>query len=172
MLYGKSYYGPIIFSFQILVGVLDSAYVISCSTLQGLYKTKLIYFSAITGLVINALLDIPLILLFNKIGIYPYYGAIFATIIGYVISLGVPLFVLYKKEGFRYSETLKTLPNCLLSILIIIIIATLYKKIMPTFTSFVGICIYILIIALILSIIYYMMNKKILIKLIKEKKGN
>ena len=172
LFYGKSYYGPIIFSFQILVGVLDSAYLISCSTLQGLYKTKLVYFSSIIGLIVNALLDLPLMFLFNIIGIYPFYGAIVATIIGYIIALGIPMYILYNKEGFRYSETLKTLPNCLLSILIIIIVSTLYKKIMPTFTSFVGICIYILIIALILSIIYYMMNKKILIKLIKEKKGN
>lgn len=172
LFYGESYYGPIIFRFQILVGVLDSAYVISCSTLQGLYKTKLVYFSSITGLIINALLDLPLMFLFNKIGIYPFYGAIVATIIGYIIALGIPMYILYKKEGFRYSETLKLFPKCLLSILIIIIIASLYKKIMPTFTGFIGICIYILIIAIILVIIYYMMNKDILIKLTKEKKGN
>lgn len=169
LFYGKSYYGPIIFRFQILVGVLDSAYVISCSTLQGLYKTKLIYFSSITGLIVNALLDLPLIFLFNKIGIYPFYGAIVATIIGYIIALGIPMYILYKKENFRYIETLKLLPKCLLSILIIIIIASLYKKIMPTFTSFIGICINLLIIGVVLFIIYYILNKDILIKLLKEK---
>ena len=152
-----------------MVAVLDSAYVISCSTLQGLYKTKLIYISSLCGLLLNAILDIPMMNLFNKIGIYPYYGAIAATIIGYIIALGIPMYVLYKKEGFRYTETIKTLPKCILSVGIITLLWIIYKKIMPTMNDFVGNTIYLTIIGIITLFVYYVLNKEIIINLLKEK---
>lgn len=169
LFYGKSYYGPIIFKFLILVAVLDSAYVISCSTLQGLYKTKLIYISSLCGLLLNAILDIPIMNLFNKIGIYPYYGAIASTIIGYIIALGIPMYVLYKKEGFRYSETIKILPKCIFSIGIITILWIAYKKLMPIMNGFIGNTIYLAIIGIVSLVIYYLLNKEIIMNLLKEK---
>lgn len=77
-----------------------------CSALQGLSKTKLIYISCATGLITKTLLDIPLIFLFNKLGIYPFYGAILATTIGYLLSLAIPLYTLHHKYNFSYKETL------------------------------------------------------------------
>ncbi|MEG1506982.1 MAG: polysaccharide biosynthesis protein, partial [Bacilli bacterium] len=80
--YGKSFYGPLILKYTILIAVLDSAYIMICCALQGLSKTKLIYVSVLSGVIINALLDLPLMYLFNHLGLYPFYGAIAATAIG------------------------------------------------------------------------------------------
>lgn len=65
------------------------------------------------------MLDIPLILLFNKIGIYPYYGAITATVVGYSASLFVVFRILKKEEGivYNYSSIIKKIS---LSILILV----------------------------------------------------
>ena len=167
--YGESYYGPIILRFTILVAYFDSAYIMICSALQGLYKTKLIYIAVITGLLVNVLLDIPLILLFNYIGIYPFYGAITATVIGYLISLGIPLYSLKTKDNFDYSPTLKKLPKVLFTFVILICICVLYKHLFTYNYSRLFNILYISIIGLICLIIYYLLNKKIINELFGAK---
>ena len=168
--YGQSYYGPIIFKYIILVAILDSAYIIFFSALQGLYKTKLVYICALSGITVNALLDLPLMYLFNRLGIYPYYGAITATVIGYIISLSIPIVSLYKNDGFRYNDTIKSLPKLIFSILIAIFMCIIYKNIMPQFNGFIGNMLYLGIIGLLTLIVFYLINKDTIIKLLKEKK--
>ena len=168
--YGQSYYGPIIFKYIILVAILDSAYIIFFSALQGLYKTKLVYICALSGITVNALLDLPLMYLFNRLGIYPYYGAITATVIGYIISLSIPIVSLYKNDGFRYNDTIKSLPKLIFSILIAIFMCIIYKKIMPQFNGFIGNMLYLGIIGLLTLIVFFLINKDTIIKLLKEKK--
>lgn len=169
--YGESYYGPIIFKFTILVAFLDSAYIMICSALQGLYKTKLIYIAVIFGLLTNLILDLPLILLFNKIGIYPFYGAITATVIGYTVSLGIPLYSLYKKDNFSYKETFNLLPKLILSIIIIIIISILFKQIIPTPNNRLFKIVYLGIMGLIVFGTYYALNIKIVNSILGQKLG-
>ena len=168
--YGQSYYGPIIFKYIILVAILDSAYIIFFSALQGLYKTKLVYICALSGITVNALLDLPLMYLFNRMGIYPYYGAITATVIGYIISLSIPIVSLYKNDGFRYNDTIKSLPKLIFSILIAIFMCIIYKNIMPQFNGFIGNMLYLGIIGLLTLIVFFLINKDTIIKLLKEKK--
>ena len=160
--YGESYYGPIVFRFTILVAFLDSAYIMICSALQGLYKTKLIYIAVITGLLINITLDIPLILLFNKLGIYPFYGAICATVIGYCVSLGIPLYSLKTKDHFSYHETINMLPKLLISICVLCIISIIYKNLIITNYSRINNILYLAGIGIINVVIYYLLNKKII----------
>ena len=167
--YNENYFGPIIFKYTILVALLDSAYIMICSALQGLYKNKLIYTAVIIGLVINALLDIPLILLFNKLGIYPYYGAITATVIGYIISLTIPLYNLYKKENFNYKDTVVKLPKIAFSATLLVLTACLLKNILPKFTGYIGTIIYLAIAGIITFGIYYALNYKIINSILLDK---
>lgn len=158
--YGESYYGPIIFKYSILVAGIDALYIMISNALQGLNKTKLIYTAVILGLAINTILDIPLMLLFNKLGIYPFYGAITATLIGYIISILIPLIVLKTKYNLNYSTTGKMVPKLFLSYIIMIIIATLLNKLIFNITNKLLIIGSLLIIGIILVIIYYLLNKK------------
>ena len=119
---------------------------------------------------LNLLLDVPLMHLFNYLGIYPYYGAITATIIGYVVSLGIPLVVLHKKEKLEYIETCKKLPRLFISILVFISICLLYKSFVPSFNnSFILNCIYLGIIGIISVGIYVLINYKLLKELLFTK---
>ena len=167
--YSNNYYGPIILRFTILIAFFDSANITICSALQGLYKTKLIYLSEIVGFVINLSLDIPLILLFNKLGIYPYYGAILATLIGYLISHSIPLIYLMKKDNFSYKTTLSKIPFLLISIVLLIIINLLYHHYMPPFNGRFNQIFYLMIIGIISLIIYYLLNRKTIKELLIEK---
>ena len=169
--YGNSYYGPIIFKYTILVAFLDSAYIMICSALQGLYKTKLIYIAVISGLITNLFFDLPLIFLFAKLGIYPFYGAITATIIGYTVSLGIPLYSLHKKDNFNYSETVKTLPKLIVSILLFTVIGILLNEYLPTPNLRILKIMYLGITAVIMFFIYYIFNYKIINSILGQKIG-
>ena len=165
--YGESFYGPLIFKYTILLAILDSAYIMICSALQGLSKTKLIYISCGTGLITKTILDIPLIFLFNKLGIYPFYGAILATTIGYILSLIIPLYTLHHKYNFSYKETVKSIPKLILTIAILIAICLIIK---PVIFNHINGKFYMLLalgfIGLTCLILYYLMNKDLLNKLL------
>ena len=168
--YGQSFYGPLIFKYTILLAILDSAYIMICSALQGLNKTKLIYTSVGIGLITKTILDIPLILLFNKIGIYPFYGAILATTIGYCLSLLIPLYTLKHKYNFSYKETLKSIPKLFITIIILVIICTIARNLIfdHTYSKIITFTI-LAIIGLSSLVLYYSMNKDLLNKLLGDR---
>ena len=168
--YGESFYGPRIFQFTILLAIMDSAYIMICSALQGLSKTKLIYISVACGLITKTILDLPLMYLFNYLGIAPYYGAILASAIGYSLSLGIPLATLHKKYKFDYKQTLKSLPKLIGTIIILVILAVLIRHyIFANITSKVIMLLALAITGLTLAAIYYLMNRKLLNELLGER---
>ncbi len=167
--YGASYFGPIIFKFKIFSTFLDSIYLIMGSILQNLSKRKLLYKSIFWGLGVNAILDIPLILLFNKIGIYPYYGAIVATMIGYIITISIIVTNLKKDEGISYNLK-NILKNILLTLIILIPINLIVRYFVFSFiTSRLLTILAITITGLVSLVIYYLINKDLLIEMFGEK---
>ena len=168
--YNESHYGPLIFKYTILLATLDSAYIMICSALQGLSKTKLIYTSVATGLITKTILDLPLIYLFAKIGIPAYYGAILATTIGYLLSLIIPLITLHKKYNFSYKKTFKSIPKLVLTTSILVIINLLLKPlIFKHLTSRIEMLLGLAIVGIISFVIYFILNKKLLVELMGEK---
>ncbi len=158
--YGESIYGPIVLQFSIIVAAIDALYIMICNGLQGLNKSKLIYTSVISGLLINLVLDVPMILLFNKLGIYPYYGAILATLIGYLISLIIPLTYLKEDMNLDYSNTLKKLPKLFLVYALMIFLSLIYRGIIGSVNSRIILIPLLGLIGIILLVIYYAINKK------------
>lgn len=104
LFYGYSEYGVIILKYLSFTSFFASLHMVMNMALQGINKYKIIYINTIVGFLINALLDIPLIKIFNNIGIYPYYGAITATTIGYTVSFIIILISLKKEMHFDYSQ--------------------------------------------------------------------
>lgn len=168
--YGESFYGPKIFKYTILLAILDSAYIMICSALQGLSKTKLIYASVATGLITKTLLDLPLMFLFDKLGLYPFYGAILATTIGYCLSLIIPLRTLRKKYNFNYKQTIKSLPRLIVTIVIMVVFCIILRNIVfNNITSKLYMFIALAIIGIVSVIIYYLLNRKMLNELLGDK---
>ncbi|MBQ6841377.1 MAG: polysaccharide biosynthesis protein [Bacilli bacterium] len=167
--YGDNYYGPIIFQYIIIVAFLDSAYLMINSALQGLYKTKLIYIGVFSGLLTNIILDLPLIFLFHKLGLYPYYGAITATVISYLISLGIPLITLAKKDNFNYKSTMKMLPRLIVSIGVILVMGLALKNLIPSFDSRLLNIVYLGVMGIIIMGTYYAMNFRVINTILEQK---
>jgi len=112
------------------------------------------------GLLTNLCLDLPLMFLFNKIGIYPYYGAITATLIGYSISLIIPLITLKKQFKLEYSNTRKKLPKLFSVYTLMILLSFIYRGIIKNVESRILLIALIGIIGIILVFIYFSINKK------------
>lgn len=126
--YGESLYGGTILAVLALVSILFSIHLVINMILQGMKKYKLVYANTIIGIVVNASLDIPLILLLNKVNFYPYIGTLLATVIGQVISIAIVFVNLKKELNFKYFETIKLLLKVtIISFTIILVLFILNK---------------------------------------------
>ena len=129
--YGYNVYGQYVLALNVFTGLFINIYMIASSALQGLNKFKLVYISTITGFVSNALLDVPLILLYSKVGIPPFLGAVSASILGYGISIMITLLSLKKECNLKYTATFKTLGKMLLPLFLMIVVVALGMYFIP-----------------------------------------
>ena len=159
--YGASEYGGIILRLLPYSIMLGNINMVVNTTLQSLDKFKTIYISSFTGLLTNALLDIPLMILCDKIGIYPYYGAIISTMIGTSISLTISLRKLKKDMNFEYKELLNIIKKALLPLAsMIVVVLILEHFIGPLFTTRITSIITCIICAVVGAIIYGVISYK------------
>ena len=69
LFYGKSEIGPNIYNLFVFGGLLGGIHSVIVNTLQGINKYKLVIVSVFTGLLINTILDVPLMYLFSNLKI-------------------------------------------------------------------------------------------------------
>lgn len=132
LFYGQSVYGPIIYKVYVFYALFGGLYTVVVNTLQGLSKYKLVITTVLIGLVINTVLDVPMMLLVHNLGYEASYGAILAALIGYSVSIIISLVVLKKKYGFNFSDTRKKLPSYVISWIVFEIVIILLKLFVPT----------------------------------------
>lgn len=159
--YGVSTIGPKIFAIHIFYSLFFNIYNITNSTLQGLNNFKTVYKSTIIGFAVNIALNIPLMLLCNKIGLEAYYGAIVSTSIGYIASFTIALKTLKKENGLNYKETIKTTTQILIPTAIMIGVVLLLKAIIPVNLASKFSCVlYVAIISILGAISYLFLSYK------------
>ena len=66
-------------------------------------------------------------LLFNRVGLYPFYGAILSTAIGYSISFAIALICLKKEHKLEYKTTFNMLKKILLPTALMILSVLIVK---------------------------------------------
>ena len=129
--YTPNEYGSLIIKFNIIVIIFDCLYIVVNSILQSINSIKVIYRSVVTGQVINVILDIPLMILFHKIGWPAYYGAIAATLTCFVTANVISMHYLNKEMHLNYKETIKSIPKFILSSIILIAMLEIFKLFLP-----------------------------------------
>ena len=132
LFYGNSHYGPEVYKVFVYTALFGGFYTIIINTLQGLSKYKLVMVSVLTGLGTNAILDVPLMLLFDKLGLNVSYGAVVAALLGYTFSISISMSTLKNKYGFEFTTTKKRLPKYIVSWIIFILVILIMKLFMPT----------------------------------------
>ena len=129
--YGYNVVGAGILSFGIFIALFLNMCIVTTSTLQSLNKFKWIYISTIVGFMLNVILNVPLMLLFNYIGLKAYYGAITSTLIGYTITISIVLISLYKEHHMSYKETFKIFRQILIPTALMIIVVLGIQYLFP-----------------------------------------
>lgn len=129
--YGYHELGAYIFSVFVFVGLFFNLYTVTSSTLQSLNKFKAVYFSSLFGFFLNAILDIPLMLLFNYFGMAPWIGAGVATMLGYFSSIVLALVILHKKHGLSYKSVFSLLKKILIPLFSMILVVLGLRFILP-----------------------------------------
>ena len=127
LFYGASEYGSTVLKVSAISHIFFGVWSVINTCLQSMRKFKIVYINSIAGLVSNALLDIPLILIFDRIGLPAYTATIVSTIIGYSISITIALIYLKKEMKFTYRPTIDLLKKLILPSLCLIVPLTLSK---------------------------------------------
>lgn len=120
--YGLSEYGGNVLVISAIVSLTVGTLSVMNTALQGFKKFKVVIISTLIGLLVNTILDIPIILLLDKIGIIPYIGTMIATIIGSGVSITINLVYLKKNYNFKYLDILHNLAKTFIPLLVMTII--------------------------------------------------
>ena len=136
MFYSPSEIGGNILKVMAFSALFGNMYMIVSSLCQSVNKYKEARNMLVTELIekkrdggelaLNAALDVPIMLLYNKIGIPTYLGSLTASIVGYTISAVTGLLMLRKDYKYSYrgafNNALKTLIPGLTMLIILSII--------------------------------------------------
>ena len=125
--YGDSEYGPLILKTTAIIHVLFSVNSVLTSSLQAMKKFRVIYLNTFIGLLTNACMDIPMILILNKLGLPAYIGTSCATCIGYTVSISMSLIYLKKNLNFNYKNVIRTLIKTILPFICLFVPVLLSK---------------------------------------------
>ena len=169
--YGYNQLGTKVLTIEIFTALFYNLNTVSFTILQSLDKFKTVYISTFIGYLTNAILDIPLMLLFHKLNISPFYGALLSSIIGLFLSTYLALKQLKKDHNLKYQETKKVLFKLILPTIIMSTIVLLLKTIIPYNLNNKFSCIlYVAILSLIGFIIYIILiyKNKVLIKVFSQ----
>lgn len=126
--YGPSVEGKYILCVMAVTSIFFSLQLVVNMILQGMKNFKMVYVNTVTGIVINILLDIPLILFLNKTPVPPYLGSLFATMTGLAISELIVVIYLKKKYSFHYRNIIATLFKTIFGTAIMAIVVYLLKE--------------------------------------------
>lgn len=129
--YDTNQYGAHILGLMAFSALFGNLYLIISTICQSLSKYKLVYKVSITGFVLNALLDVPIMMLYNYIGFKPYLGSITASIIGYSVSIFIGLYSLKKENNIKYKIFIKSIGKTLIPAGIMLIILLIVNYFLP-----------------------------------------
>lgn len=167
--YGESFYGPKIFMLSIFVAVFGSIFTNVVVIMQSLGYYKKMYLALFLGFGFNAIMNIPFMIMFDKVGLPIYYGNLVSTMIGYGITIFICLFAIRKNINISYKDTFNSLIYILLTVVVMTFIIMLLKSVIiiditTKFNSIIECILYSLIGAAVYFIITYKIGlfKKIL----------
>ncbi len=129
--YGASVWGPKVFCFTIFIALFRCMFTTSISIAQSLNKFKNVFLSIIAGIIVKLALQIPMMHLFNALGLYPFWGSTLATLIGLSTSVITNLIVINKTVGLDFKEYFKKMFKFVYPLIIMIVVLILMKLFIP-----------------------------------------
>ncbi len=155
-------FGPYILGLGVFGALCANINMIVATICQSLNKYKLVYALTFIGFILNAILDVPIMLLFNRIGLPTYLGSIVATIIGYSSSAIVGMISIHRSDNISFKETFRVLSKALIpSITMVVVLCVINHYLVFNVLTFKGALLKIIINAIIGGIIYIGLSYKL-----------
>ncbi len=129
--YGNSYYGVVTYKYLVFVAFATILFTATTTTMQILKQYKMVFFTLIVGFVLKSALNVPFMYLFNSLNLYPFYGAITATILGFTTSALISIITLKRRFNINYSATFKELKNIFIGVILMVVSMYLLTFIIP-----------------------------------------
>lgn len=154
--YGVSEFGPSVYQYYVFVALATTLFTASVTILQLLKEYKQVFICLLTGLLTNALLNIPLLYAFDYMGFPAYYGSTTSTILGYIACSYLALRYINIKYKISYEDTIKKAFNIILTTLVMVVVLLALKYVIPyTSTSRLYSILYVLLFSIIGIIVYF-----------------
>mgnify|MGYP005796744041 CR=1 FL=1 len=159
--YGYSNLGTSILTVAIFAPLFSNLYTVCNHTLQSMNKFKWVYISSITGIVLNAVLDVPFMLLFDFLGLPAYWGATLATVVGFSATVVIAMIYLRREYHFQYTDTKKMIGKILIPLIVMIVVVVLMKLFIPVdYDSRFACIMYIAVISAVGALSYFIVSHK------------
>lgn len=133
--YGNSTYGPLTYQYLVFVALATTIFTSTVTITQVMKEYKTVLISLLMGMLTKVLFNIPFLYGFNKMGLPAFYGSISATILGFLVSSIICMIYLRKKYKLTYEHTIKELMNIIFAVIIMAIVLSLLKYIIPVTTT-------------------------------------
>jgi len=159
-----------IFRFSVLQIIIHGLYVTIITISQAMNETKITISSLIISFILKAALNIPLMHLFNSIGIPAYYATTVSDAIAKIVALGVVLVLLNRKFKFTYNTLVPFILKIFLGIGVMFGVLSLTKLVYFSNASIVSAIITIIICTLLGAAAYFLVINKF--KLLEEILGS
>lgn len=133
--YGASKYGPLTYQYLVFVALATALFTSTVMIVQLLKEYKTVFYSLLSGMSLKAILNIPLVHSFNKMGLPAFYGAITATILGFLTSTLISIIVLKKTYKINFEETIKEILNIFMAVIVMLLVLFVLKQFISIGTS-------------------------------------
>lgn len=129
--YGESRFGPTLMRLLPFLRIFESVSMVASMCLQSIGLAKVVCFTSVGGLLINAACDVPFIYLCHFLGLPAYWGAGFSSMLGYTVSIAAVFILLKKKYGLKYFSLVKTVAKVILGLIPMIAVVLLCLHFIP-----------------------------------------
>lgn len=154
--YGVSDFGPTVYKYYVFVALATTLFTASVTILQLLKEYKQVFICLLSGLLTNALFNIPLLYAFDAMKAPAYYGSTTSTILGYSVCSYLALRFIHKKYNINYEDTLKKVINIIIITMAMVVVLVSVRYFIPfTSTSRLVNILYIILYAIIGLFVYF-----------------
>lgn len=130
-------YGPELLPYLAVAYVINSIFMISTMALQTISKTRLVCLASIAGFIVNAVLDIPMIYLFNQLGFMPHVATTVARYFGELASLGMIFYYLKKDLEFHYKNIFTTFVKIIVPVIAMVLVLFGLNFVLPETSNYI-----------------------------------
>lgn len=135
LFYGYDELSVNVFKFFILQSFINSFFYILVDTTTALDKPKIAIFTLLGSFILKAILNIPMMYLFEYINIPAYYGNIFTTMLVQFIATVILLYYLKRSYNIKYKDSFNTLIKVLGINVVMMVVLIVIRMILGTFPA-------------------------------------